>query len=73
MICIPCEQLAKFKRLPGFINLIHSQGNYICVIVIKNQKRRIGAQTLEILYESIQESLTPKEERNESFLPSGNA
>jgi len=60
--CLTCEQGAKFKKIPGYISLITDGDSFVCKIEINGQVRRLGAQTLELLYETIIEEKKKREQ-----------
>lgn len=63
---IPPEWQTKFAALPGFVSLITDGDNFICAVRIAGDRRRMGAQTLPILYDSIKE-LIEKEAKKAAY------
>ena len=63
---ISAEQAARFKQLPGFLTLTSDGDSFVCKIDIAGQRRRIGAQTLDVLYNNIEEKLRRVNENSEN-------
>ncbi len=55
--CLSCAWIAKFKKLPGFVNLTTDGQNPILTIMVKDKRHRIGASSLDILYEDAVEKI----------------
>ena len=60
MKTISCEEIARFKKLPGFVSLVTDQDSYVCAVEINGSRRRMGAHTLETLYESVKDLIERK-------------
>ena len=60
---IPLKELERFKRFPGFISLNTDGDTFVCAIKIKGQRRRMGAYTLDMLYDSVRELINKSEKK----------
>jgi len=63
---ISADQAARFKKLPGFLTLTSDGDSFVCKIAIAGQRRRIGAQTLDVLYNDITTKLRRVNENSEA-------
>ena len=57
---VPLEWQTKFAGLPGFVSIIIDGDTFVCTVRVAGDRRRMGAHTLSILYESIKELIERK-------------
>ncbi len=55
--CLTCSWIAKFKKLPGFVNLTTDGQNPILTIIINGKRLRLGADSLSMLYDDVKERI----------------
>jgi len=57
---VPLEWQTKFAGLPGFVSVISDGDSFVCTVRVAGDRRRMGAQTLSILYDSTKELIERK-------------
>jgi hypothetical protein len=60
---ISSEWQTKFAELPGFVSITTDGDSFVCAVRIAGDRRRMGAQTLQILYDSTKELIKKKTEK----------
>jgi len=72
--CITCYWMAKFRKLPGFVSLITNGNDPVLKLVIVGKTVRLGATSLEILYDEAWERIkvaNEAERLKKSTVPQG--
>ena len=57
---VSLEWRIKFAGLPGFVSIISDGDSFVCTVRVAGDRRRMGAQTLPILYDATKELIERK-------------
>jgi len=57
---VPLEWRQKFAGLPGFVSVTTDGDSFVCTVRVTGDRRRMGAQTLPILYNATKELIERK-------------
>jgi len=57
---ISLDWYIKFGELPGFVSVTTDGDSFVCTVRVAGDRRRMGAQTLSILYDATKELIERK-------------